>query len=91
MQSFMSLLPILGVFVVFYLFLILPQRKKDKQTRAMIDALKTGDKIVTIGGINGKVVSVKDDNIVIETGAGNEKSTMTISKWAIRECLTIKE
>ena len=54
------ILPIALIFVIFYFFIIRPQNKKQKETQKMIDALKKGDKIVTIGGIHGVISSTKD-------------------------------
>ncbi len=56
---FMSLLPLLMIFVVFYFLLIRPQQQKVKQHRAMIDNLKRGDQIVTAGGLIGKITKVE--------------------------------
>ena len=67
--------------VVFYFFLIRPENKKKKAMQAMRDALKVGDKIITIGGIVGEVVHVKEDNIVIETSA--DRVRMELTKWSI--------
>jgi len=78
------IMPILLI-ALLYFMMIRPQRKKDKLTREMLSALVVGDKIITIGGIHGKIVSIKDDTLVIETGAANEKSTVKISRWSIRE------
>jgi len=57
----------------------------------MLDALQVGDKIVTIGGIIGKVVKIKPEEVVIETGSGTEKSQVTFQKAAISSNLTIHE
>lgn len=78
------LFPVL-MLAVLYFIMIRPQRKKDKLVKEMLGALMVGDKIITIGGIHGKIVSLKDDTLVIETGTGNEKSNIKISRWAIRE------
>lgn len=59
-------LPLLLVFVVFYFFIIRPQQKRDQQHKSMIDAVKKGDKIVTIGGLHGKVVSVDETTFLAE-------------------------
>ena len=67
--------------LVFYFFLIRPENKKKKAMQAMRDALKVGDKIVTIGGIVGEIVHIKDDNIVIETSA--DRVRMELAKWSI--------
>ena len=78
------LLPVL-MLVILYFLMIRPQRKRDKLVKEMLAALMVGDKIITIGGINGKIVSLKDDTLVIETGSGQEKSNITVSRWAVRE------
>ena len=59
-------LPIALIFVIFYVFIIRPQNKKQKETQKMIDALKKGDKVVTIGGIHGVISSVKDQTVIVK-------------------------
>ena len=61
-----SLLPFLLIIVIFYLFLIRPQNKKQKETQRMLDALKKGDKVITIGGIHGTVSSVKENTVIVK-------------------------
>lgn len=61
-----SFLPLILIFVIFYFFLIRPQNKKQKETQKMINALKKGDKVITIGGIHGVVSSVKEKTIIIK-------------------------
>ena len=53
--------------VVFYFFMVRPQKKQEKETNAMRNGLQVGDEITTIGGIIGKIVSIKDETLVIET------------------------
>ncbi len=65
-----------------YFIMIRPQRKKQKEEQLMRDNLAIGDEIVTIGGIVGRVVSMKDDSILIETGADRDK--LRVMKWAIQ-------
>lgn len=60
--------PMILIFVVFYFLLIRLQRKKDKEAKAMLDNLKVGDRICTIGGIYGTIVRIKDDVLTIEVG-----------------------
>lgn len=55
-----------GIFVVFYFFMIRPQQKKAKEAKKFIDELKTGDKVVTIGGSHGTVVSIREKTILVE-------------------------
>ena len=78
----MSMIVMLVVMIaVFYFFLIRPENKKKKEATAMRNALKPGDNITTIGGVVGDIVSVKDDNIVIETSA--DKVRIEFTKWAV--------
>ena len=79
-----------GLFLLLYLILIRPQNKKRKQEEEMRNSVAVGDEITTIGGICGRVVSVKDDDsYIIETGA--EKNKIKIMRWAILQNNTIKE
>ena len=55
-----------AIILIFYFLIIRPQKKRDKETQAMLDALKKGDKIITIGGIHGTVVAVKEKTVVIK-------------------------
>lgn len=89
MQTIINFAPIVAVIVVFYFFLIRPQQKKDKEDRIMRENLEIGDEVVTIGGIIGLVVSVKDDTVVLETGS--DRSKIRFLKSAISQNLTAKE
>ena len=66
---------------VFYFMLIRPENKRKKEAEQMRSAVKVGDKITTIGGICGTVVSVKDDKLVLETGA--DQVRIELAKWAM--------
>ncbi len=61
-----TLLPLLLIFVVFYFFIIRPQKKRETERKAMISAVKKGDKIVTVGGVHGKVLQVDDASVLAE-------------------------
>jgi len=63
----MSFLPLILIILVFYLFMIRPQMKRQKELRNFRESLSKGDKIITTGGIHGKILSVSDGYIVIET------------------------
>ena len=67
---------------IFYFLLIRPQRKKDKKVKEMLNALKAGDRICTIGGIYGTIVSLKDDTVTLAVGSA--KNQMVMARWAIR-------
>lgn len=74
---------IMGVmFVAMYFLMIRPQKKRQKEEQNMRDSIQIGDEITTIGGIMGRVVTVKDDSIVIETGA--DRTKLRFQKWAIQ-------
>ena len=66
---------------IFYFMLIRPENKRKKEAEEMRSAVKVGDKITTIGGICGTVVSIKDDKLVIETGA--DQVRIELAKWAM--------
>jgi preprotein translocase subunit YajC len=71
-SSLMSMLPLVLMFVVLYFVMIRPQMKKQKEHRAMIDALAKGDEVVSAGGVLGKVVKLGDSYIGLEVAAGVE-------------------
>lgn len=84
--GFGSLIIMIAVFAIMYVVLILPQKKQEKKQRAMINALQPGDEIISIGGIYGKVVTVKDEYIVIESTA--DKTKIKMAKSSVSRCLT---
>ncbi|MEI6022089.1 MAG: preprotein translocase subunit YajC [Bacteroidota bacterium] len=86
-SGIMSFLPLVAIVVVFYFFMIRPQMKKAKDQKKYIEGLKKGDKILTIGGIYGKVVEVKDDaTIIMEVEDGTK---MKIAKSAVSNDATV--
>ena len=79
-------LPLVLMGAVFYFMLIRPQRKKDKQVKEMLNNLKHGDRITTIGGIYGTITGIKDDTITLAVGQkGGAPMEMTVARWAIRQ------
>ena len=81
-NSWTTILLMAALFGVMYFVMIRPQKKKQKEEQEMRDAIQIGDEITTIGGICGRVVTVKEDSLVIETGADRNK--MKITRWAIQ-------
>ena len=75
------------LFAIMYFMIIRPQKKREKLTQQMLAALTVGDKLVTIGGIQGKITQIKDDTLVLETGSASEKSYVKVSRWAVKEVL----
>jgi preprotein translocase subunit YajC len=82
LSSLWSIGGIVVLIVFFYFFMIRPQKKRDKEDAAMRDALQVGDEVTTIGGIIGKVISIKGETFVLETT--REKTQIRFLKGAIR-------
>ena len=68
--------------VVFYFFLYRPQKKQEKETNEMRNSLSVGDEITTIGGIIGKIISIKDETVLIETSG--DKTKIRLLRTAVR-------
>ncbi|MBN8702110.1 MAG: preprotein translocase subunit YajC [Bacteroidetes bacterium] len=66
----MQLLPIILIIVVFYFFMIRPQLKKSKEQKKFRESIKKGDKIITIGGIHGKIADINEKTFLIDVGGG---------------------
>ena len=84
-----SMIMLVVMLAVFYFMLIRPENKRKKEAEQMRSSVKTGDKIVTIGGIVGTVVNVKENRIVLETGA--DQVRIELEKWAISSNETAAE
>ena len=84
-----TILMMVALFAIMYFVMIRPQRKRQKEEQNMRDSIQIGDEITTIGGIYGRVVTVKDDSLVIETGSDRVK--MKITRWAIQTNNTAQE
>ncbi len=79
-SQLMNYLPLILIVLVFYLFFIRPQMKKSKDQKRFREALKKGDKVITIGGIHGKILEVGEKTITLDVGNQNR---MTFEKSAI--------
>jgi preprotein translocase subunit YajC len=64
-NAFLSFLPLLLIIVVMYLLILRPQARKQKERQRMLDAVKKGDEVVTVGGVHGKVVGTKNDDKIL--------------------------
>ena len=80
LSSILPLVILAAMFALMYFTMIRPQKKQEKETAQMRDNLEVGDEITTIGGIIGKIISIKEETCVIETG--RERTTMRILKSA---------
>ncbi len=78
----MTVVMMVAMVAIFYFLLIRPQRKKDKQVKNMLAALKPGDRICTIGGLYGTIASLKDDTVTLTLGS--LQNTVVIARWAVR-------
>ncbi len=94
MSTVVSILPLVLIIVLLYFMMIRPQRKREKETKAMINAMKVGDKVVTIGGICGKVAKIKDEFVFIETGnigTQDEKSVIKMERDAVKSVESVNK
>ena len=78
--GFGFLLPMILVFGVFYLLLIRPQQRKQKELQATISQLKAGDRVITTGGIVGKITEVRDSSFLIRSA---DKTILEIARTAV--------
>ena len=86
---FTSIISLVMIIAVFYFFILRPQQKRDKEASKMRSNLQVGDDVITIGGIVGTIVSMKEDTMVIETGS--DRSKIRVTRWAIQQNTTPKE
>ena len=80
-QIIMTIVMIVGIGVFFYFFMIRPQKKQEKEINEMRNSLSVGDEITTIGGIIGKVISIREETVVIETS--HDRTKIRLLKSAI--------
>ena len=76
-ETLLTFLPMIAIFVVFYFLLIRPQQKKQKEARAMLDALEKGNEVVTAGGILGRIVKLDDQYVTVEIAP----NTQMVVQW----------
>ena len=74
---------------IFYFMILRPQKKKKKEEEKLKNSLQVGDEIVTIGGFHGKIVSLKEDCVIIESVLDHSKQKL--ERWAIQQNLTIHD
>lgn len=89
MNPVMLIIVYVVIFGAMYFLMIRPQKKKQKEEQKMRENLQVGDEIVTIGGIYGRVISLKEDTIVIESQSDHSK--LTIARWALQSNLTVHD
>ncbi|NLU10891.1 MAG: preprotein translocase subunit YajC [Tepidanaerobacter acetatoxydans] len=80
--------PIIIIFAIFYFLIIRPQQKREKERRDMLSSLKEGDDVITVGGIYGKILNIKDDIITLDVG---DKIKIKVTRTAIGNVLKKRE
>lgn len=88
-NDIITILMMVGIFVLFYATVVTPQRKREKQIQQIQNAIKVGDEIVTFAGIVARVINISNDILTVETGP--EKTKMNIYKWAVKEPIQSKK
>lgn len=83
MESLVMFLPLIAIVGLMYFMMIRPQQKKEKKDKEMRNSIEVGDGVTTIGGIVGRVASIKEDFFVLETGSDRVK--LRFKRWAIQE------
>ncbi len=81
MEQAMNFVPLILLIFIMYFLLIRPQKKRERETAQMRNSLQVGDEIVTIGGICGKIVKLKDDSVIVQVGA--DKVKLEVMRWGI--------
>ena len=84
----LTFLPFVAIIAIFYLLIIRPQSKKQKETQKMLSALKKGDKIVTIGGIHGTIQLVKEQTVIVKV---DEDTKLEFSRSAISNVVAVSK
>ena len=87
--GWLGIAPLLFIFAVFYFLLIMPQQRRQKKWQAMLETLKTGDKVVTSGGLRGTIFAMKDDAITLRVPPDNLK--LEVTKASIVSVTTAEE
>ena len=88
-MGWLGIAPIIFIFAIFYLLLILPQQRRQKKWAAMLDQLKTGDKVTTSGGLRGIIIALKDDAVHLRVAPDNLR--MEVTKASVVSVTTAEE
>src|ERR1700739_4765911 len=88
-MGWLSVAPLIFIFAIFYFLLILPQQRRQKKWTAMLDAVKTGDKVTTSGGLRGTIMALKDDSIHLRVPPNN--IVVEVTKASVTQVTTAEE
>jgi preprotein translocase subunit YajC len=83
-ETLLTFLPMVAIFVVIYFLMVRPQQKKQKETRAMLDALEKGNEVVTAGGVLGRIVKLDEQYVTVEVA---QNVQMVVQRGAISQLL----
>jgi preprotein translocase subunit YajC len=88
-MGWLSVAPLIFIFGIFYFLLILPQQRRQKKWQTMLDGIKTGDKVVTSGGLRGTVMALKDDSVQLRVPPDNLR--LEVTKASVTQVTTTEE
>jgi preprotein translocase subunit YajC len=88
-MGWISIAPLIFIFAIFYFLLIMPQQRRQKKWHAMLDQLKTGDKVTTSGGLRGTIMALKDDSIHLRVPPNN--LVMEVTKASVTQVTTTED
>src|ERR1700758_1126989 len=88
-MGIMAILPIIFIFAIFYVLMILPQQRRQKKWQAMLDQLKTGDRVTTSGGLRGAIMALKDDSLHLRVPPNN--LLLEVTKASVVQVTTNEE
>jgi preprotein translocase subunit YajC len=88
-MSWITIAPLIFIFGIFYFLLILPQQRRQKKWQGMLDTLKTGDRVVTSGGLRGTIVAMKDDAVHLRVPPDNLR--VEVTKASVVQVTTAEE
>jgi preprotein translocase subunit YajC len=88
-MGWLSMAPLLFIFIIFYFLLILPQQRRQKKWTAMLDSLKTGDRVTTSGGLRGTIMALKDDSLHLRVPPNN--LVVEVTKASVTQVTTSEE
>jgi preprotein translocase subunit YajC len=88
-MGWLGIAPLIFIFAIFYFLLILPQQRRQKKWQGMLDTLKTGDRVVTSGGLRGTIVAMKDDAVHLRVPPDNLR--VEVTKASVVQVTTAEE
>ncbi len=88
-MGWLGMAPLIFIFAIFYFLLILPQQRRQKKWQAMLDQLKTGDKVTTSGGLRGTIMALKDDSVHLRVPPNN--LVVEVTKASVMQVTTTEE